>query len=92
MTGAAKDSILLTLTNNAGSPTSAPATSGGLLGDVNKDGIISVVDALLVSQYYVGLPVSIKLDAADTNCNGSVDILDALLISQYYVGLISRFC
>lgn len=62
-------------------------------GDVNEDGTIDIVDALLTAQYYVGLnPPDFSIDYADTNCDDSVDIVDALLIAQYYVGLISQFC
>ncbi|MBN2534383.1 MAG: glycoside hydrolase family 9 protein [Spirochaetales bacterium] len=69
----------------------APTNPPTNLGDVNDDGSIDIVDALLVAQYYVGL-VSIDISRADTNCDGTVDIIDALLIAQYYVGLISEFC
>ncbi|MBN2533640.1 MAG: endo-1,4-beta-xylanase [Spirochaetales bacterium] len=61
------------------------------LGDVDGDGEINIVDALLIAQYYVGL-VTIDTTNADTNCDGSIDIVDALLIAQYYVGLINQFC
>jgi hypothetical protein len=71
-------------------PTPTPAVN---LGDVNNDGNIDIVDALLVAQYYVGLnPGNFDSSKADTNCNGSIDIVDALLIAQYYVGLVSGFC
>jgi hypothetical protein len=63
----------------------------GDLGDVDGDGTIDIVDALLVAQYYVGL-ISIDTTNADTDCDGDIDIVDALLIAQYYVGLISQFC
>ncbi|MBN2443484.1 MAG: dockerin type I repeat-containing protein [Spirochaetales bacterium] len=65
---------------------------GQTLGDVNSDGAITIVDALLVSQYYVDLnPSNFNPSVADTNCNDSIDIIDALLIAQYYVGLIDSF-
>ena len=78
----------------AATPTPTPApTSAGNLGDVNNDGMIDIVDALLVAQYYVGLnPSNFDQSKADTNCDGNVDIVDALLIAQYYVGLITDFC
>ena len=70
--------------------TQAPQTD---LGDVNDDGAVDIVDALLIAQYYVGLnPSAFNYDAADTNCDGSVDIVDALLVAQFYVGLVSGFC
>jgi hypothetical protein len=62
-------------------------------GDVNSNGTIDIVDALLIAQYYVGLnPSNFNINAADTDCDGDVDIVDALLIAQYYVGLVSGFC
>ncbi|MBN2444639.1 MAG: dockerin type I repeat-containing protein, partial [Spirochaetales bacterium] len=64
-----------------------------LRGDTNGDGVIDIVDALLLAQYYVDLdPPGFNPGAADTDCNGSVDIVDALLIAQYYVDLINGFC
>jgi hypothetical protein len=71
-------------------PTNPPA---GALGDVNSDGTVSIVDALLTAQYYVGLnPSGFVAANADVNCSGGIDIVDALRIAQYYVGLITVFC
>ncbi len=56
------------------------------LGDVNNDGVVDIIDALLVAQYYVGVPVIIDLSVADVNLDNSVNIVDALIIAQYYVG------
>ena len=63
-------------------------------GDVNSDGSIDIVDALLIAQYYVGSnPQNFDAAAADVNESGGVDIVDALLIAQYYVGLgIQLYC
>ncbi|MBN2532755.1 MAG: glycoside hydrolase family 9 protein [Spirochaetales bacterium] len=73
--------------------TPSPTPGGGVPGDVNDDGSIDIVDALLVAQHYVGLdPAHFNPDNADVNCDGSVDIVDALLIAQYYVGLVTEFC
>jgi glucuronoarabinoxylan endo-1,4-beta-xylanase len=72
---------------------SGGSSPAGRIGDVNEDGSINIVDALLVAQYYVGLnPQNFNAGNADTNCNGSIDIVDALLIAQYSVGLINQFC
>ena len=74
-------------------PTPTPTGAISIKGDVNTDGQVNIVDALIVAQYYVGLdPSPFDADAADTNCDGSVNIVDALLIAQYYVGLITEFC
>ncbi len=71
-------------------PVATPApTMSGLMGDANSDGRIDIIDALLIAQYYVGLPVIIDGNAADTNCNGTLEIVDALLVAKYYVGLVS---
>jgi glucuronoarabinoxylan endo-1,4-beta-xylanase len=75
-------------------PTTAPtgAPSCALKGDVNSNGAVDIVDALLIAQYYVGLnPSSFNTSCADLNCSGAIDIVDALLVAQYYVGLISNF-
>ncbi|MBN1699364.1 MAG: hypothetical protein JW881_17725 [Spirochaetales bacterium] len=76
-----------------------PAGTGGsvtvstpALGDVNRDGRIGIVDALLVARCYVSGDTSILDTAlADVNHDGRIDIVDALRIAQYDVGLISRF-
>ncbi len=58
-------------------------------GDVSGDGAITVVDALFVAQYTVGLrtQTSQQLAAADVNGDGQVTVVDALFIAQYTVGL-----
>ncbi|MBY9006733.1 MAG: hypothetical protein KGD63_08245 [Candidatus Lokiarchaeota archaeon] len=62
-------------------------------GDVNMDGNVDIVDALLTAQYYVGLDPQnfIFPEAADVNRDGVIDIVDALLTAQYYVGVINEF-
>jgi hypothetical protein len=63
-----------------------------LIGDVNMDGAVNIVDALLIAQYYVGEDMSGKTfhpelaDTADAG-DGAVNIVDALIIARYYVGL-----
>lgn len=59
-----------------------------LLGDVNGDGQVDIIDALMTAQYYVGLPVDpFDESVADFNGDGSIDIIDALNIAQHYVGI-----
>ncbi|MBN1214438.1 MAG: hypothetical protein JXA99_03245, partial [Candidatus Lokiarchaeota archaeon] len=58
------------------------------MGDVNHDGVLNIVDSLLVAQYYVGLnPSPFYVKEADVDYNGNIDIIDALMIAQAYVGL-----
>ncbi|MBY9005506.1 MAG: glycoside hydrolase family 9 protein [Candidatus Lokiarchaeota archaeon] len=58
-------------------------------GDVNHDGEVDIVDALLISQYYVGLdPQPFYPEEADVDDSGEINIIDALLVAQAYVGLI----
>lgn len=80
-------------TTPVATPTTAPTNPpAGVPGDVNANGTVDIVDALLVSQYYVGLnPSNFNASLADTNCSGGIDIVDALLIAQRYVGLIASF-
>jgi hypothetical protein len=61
-------------------------------GDVNNDGTVNIVDALLIAQYYVGLnPNPFITSIADVNCDGTIGIVDALMVAQLYVGLITVF-
>ncbi|MBN2534806.1 MAG: dockerin type I repeat-containing protein [Spirochaetales bacterium] len=63
------------------------------MGDVNNDGSIDIVDALLVARFYVELnPTPVYPEAMDVNCDSFADIIDAFLIAQYYIGLVSSFC
>jgi hypothetical protein len=56
-------------------------------GDVNMDGSINIVDALMVAQNYVGLIMLPHELIGDVNGSGVTDIIDALLIAQRYVAL-----
>ncbi|MBN1696660.1 MAG: SMP-30/gluconolactonase/LRE family protein [Spirochaetales bacterium] len=68
------------------------STPPGQIGDVNINGSIDIVDALLIAQYYVGLePSNFEPALADVNCSGGIDIVDALLTARYYVGQIDSF-
>ncbi len=68
------------------------ATFIPLLGDVNHDGEIDIVDVLLVAQYKAGLdPQPFYPEQADLNNDGNIDMTDAFLILDYYSGKISEF-
>jgi pectinesterase len=61
-------------------------------GDVNGNGIVDIVDALLIAQFYVGLnPANFDQSFADVNGDAGVTIVDALIIAQVYVGLQTPF-
>jgi hypothetical protein len=61
-------------------------------GDVDNNGSITIVDALVIAQYYVGMtPATFYVSAADVNADGTINIVDALLVAQYYVGIITEF-
>ena len=58
-------------------------------GDLNGDGYIDVVDALMILRYYTGhdtLTIA-QLEAADVVKNGTVDLGDAVRILRYEAGL-----
>jgi hypothetical protein len=82
------DSSTTTTPTPVSTATHAPR---GLKGDVNSDGTVDIIDALVTAQRYVGLPVAIDESAADVNCDSALDIVDELLLAQYYVGFITSF-
>jgi len=84
-------------------PTQEPLPEYGTpqMGDVNMDYKVNIVDALLISQYYVGLipdpymdygtPIPFYPEYADVDKSTRINITDALLVSQKYVGIIEEF-
>ncbi len=55
-------------------------------GDVNNDGKIDMLDALLTVQYYFGkTPEKTIREAANVNNDSKIDMLDALLVVQLYL-------
>lgn len=64
-----------------------------VLGDVNADGRIDILDANLIAAYYNEITdlTEVQLLAADVNGDGKVDILDARLIVAYYNEMIDAF-
>lgn len=56
-----------------------------LLGDINNDNQITIVDALLAARCSIGLGTCSK--AADVNCDGRITIQDALLIARKSLNL-----
>ena len=63
------------------------------VGDVNNDGKVNVLDAVMVLRHDANI---IKLDdsqlkAADVNDDDKVDVLDAVMILRYEAGIIKSF-
>ncbi len=59
------------------------------LGDVNDDGDVNSIDALLVLQFDAEILAELpNAPSADVNQNGHVNSIDAALILQYDAGLI----
>ncbi len=91
---------VLTLTDQNGTAIPYGKRSGTftiasmIKGDVDGDAQVTVVDALFVAQYSVGLRTlaSQQLSVADANCDGDINVVDALFIAQYTVGLRTSLC
>jgi hypothetical protein len=71
-------------------PTGTPtATLAKPLGDVNDDGLVNSVDALLIVQFDAGLLDHLaNAPSADVNLNGIVNSVDAALVLQYVADLL----
>ena len=62
----------------------------GILGDVNMDGVVNIIDAQQVARHSVGLPTpnAPKMEeAGDVNEDGVINIIDAQQIARFSVGL-----
>ena len=67
----------------------APPAFAGTCGDLNDDGVINVLDAIIDLQIIVGLltPTEDQLKAGDVVGDGIIDVFDAILLLQHIVGL-----
>ena len=54
-----------------------------LLGDVNSDGIINVIDIVNLVNYILGSSSSIDIDAADFNQDGLINVIDIVNIVNF---------
>ena len=61
----------------------------GILGDVDGNGVVDIVDALIVAMYSVyptiDLPSNANISLGDVNYDGRIDFIDAYLIGTYSV-------
>ena len=58
-----------------------------LLGDVNGDGSIDVLDVVSLVNYIIGKnPSSFHLESADVNVDNSIDVLDVVLLVNIIIG------
>ena len=64
-----------------------PKLTKSLRGDANMDGVISIIDAMLVLNIIVGTDLPFDLLAADLNNSGAVDIADAMILGNHLSGL-----
>ncbi len=64
-----------------------------LVGDVNLDGSVDVLDAIMIQKYAVDKAKlsDIQLEVGDVNNDGNVDVLDATDIQKYSVEKIKEF-
>lgn len=78
--------------NSTAEEPTAPSESY-MLGDVNLDGEINILDATQLQKMIVGLVESTNESnaSADVNGDNSVNIIDATLIQKYCAGLIDGF-
>jgi predicted secreted protein len=67
-----------------------PGGASVLVGDVNGDGSVTIVDALLIAKYAAQMPVTINVSAADVDCSLTVTIVDALLVAKYAAQMITK--
>ncbi len=62
-----------------------------VLGDVNGDGQITILDATDVQIYVIGINDDILYDCSDVNFDGGVSVLDATTIQLFVAGIIDEF-
>ena len=72
---------------------SCPSCVVSILGDVNGDEHINMLDATLIARSLVGLETlnAEQANRADVNGDGKTTIMDAVLIAKKFFGLINQF-
>ncbi len=70
------------------SPTPTPLVSK-TCGDVNDDGTLTSIDAMLILQLHAGLVDALRNDeSGDVNVDGTLSALDAMLVLQVDAGVL----
>lgn len=75
-------------------PSEKPVDPSGspLLGDVDGDDEVTILDATFIQRKLASIPISIEFNdiVADTDCDGSVSIIDATYIQRWLANLKSN--
>ncbi len=83
--------MLLSFAHSAHAQEPTPTAAPTLLGDVDCNGDVWVIDALHILRLDVGFKVSVLcLESGDLNSDGVIDTVDAALVLQYSTGLIDE--
>jgi surface protein len=83
----AGDAIIINANTSVKALWSEPSAKTVLVGDVNSDGTVDSVDAILLAHYAASWPdVVINLKASDLNGDEVIDNADALILARYVAG------
>ena len=83
---------IIVFVSGTANPTEPTTKPDQIIGDVNGDGSVTVLDATTLQKYISGL-VSLsneQLALADTSGDGSITVLDATAIQKYIAGLVTE--
>ena len=67
------------------------STNTIILGDVNNDGVINVLDYLVMQKYVLGKTENVDFKRGDLNKDDKVNSSDLLLLRKFLVKIISKF-
>ncbi len=69
-------------------PESSETSEGGLVGDVDGDGKVTIYDASAIQRHLAGMAVSVFItEVADADGDGKITIYDASAIQRYLAGM-----
>ncbi|MCM1227125.1 MAG: cellulase family glycosylhydrolase [Clostridium sp.] len=64
-------------------PTNAPSGRGN--GDADSNGIVNVIDSVIVRKYLIGKTISLNKDNTDMNGDGKITISDLILLNSFLI-------